>query len=76
MEGYRREPSKDDIRGEVCEVQDRSRRKDIKKEKTSAEKQGEIGETLGGLSDGIERKTYLHEPNDIRENAETALSCR
>ena len=43
MEGGRRKPRRDDVRREV---QGTIRRKHSKKEKASAKKQGEIGETL------------------------------
>ena len=66
MEGYRRKPRRDDIRREVWEsVQRRNRRKDRKKGKAGAKKQGGIGKTLGGIR-GVERrnrigmKTCLH----------------
>ena len=80
MEGYRRKPRRDDIRREVWEsVQRRNRRKDRKKGKAGAKKQGGIGKTLGGIR-GVERRNrnenvFARGPMDF-ENAETATSCR
>ena len=59
---------------EVWEVQGRSRRNDREKGKAGAEKQGEIGDTLGDIR-GIRRRdrnvNALARPNGLRENAET-----
>ena len=48
-EGYRRKPRRYDVRRDVSEIQDRCRRSGKKKGKTSAKKQGKLGETLGGI---------------------------
>ena len=63
---YRGKPTKKgDVRREVWEVQGRGRRND----RASATKQGGIGEKgleiYGGLSEGLEMKTYLHCPMDF-----------
>ena len=57
MVGYRRKPRRGSVRREVWGgmIQDRNRRKDKKKAKVSAKKQGEIGEALGDMR-GIERR--------------------
>ena len=68
----------DMMSAEKWEVQGSSRRKDIKKGKTSAEKKGEIGETPRGIR-GIKRRDrnekVFARPNGLRENAETAVLC-
>ena len=46
MKGYRRKPRRDNVHREVCEVQDRSKGKGIKKGKASTKKQGEGGGPL------------------------------
>ena len=60
-------------------VQDRSEGKDRNKEKASAKKQGERGGTLRD-SRGVTRRNrnenVFARPNGLRENAETAISCR
>ena len=69
MEGHRRKPRRNDNRREVWKVQGRSRRKDGIKGKASAKKHKVKSEkhleTYGGLSEGIEMKTYLHVPIDF-----------
>ena len=66
MEGYRRKPRRHTVHRKVCGVQDRSKRKERKKGKASAKKQGEGGgilvEIYGGSREEIGRKTYLHGP--------------
>ena len=69
MEGYRRKPRGDDVRREVWEVKDRSRRNDRKKgyrlalrTKVKSEEHLEI---YGGLREGIGIKMYLHGPVDF-----------
>ena len=67
MEEYGNKPRRNDVRREVWEIQDTSRRKDRKKGKASAKKQGEIGETLEDIR-GIEKRNrnenVLHDPMD------------
>ena len=80
MEGYRRKPRRDTIvHREVWGVQDRSQRKDRNKGKASAKKQGEGGGTLRDLR-GVKRRnrneSVLARHDGLRENAETAISCR
>ena len=70
---------RDDVRREVWEVQGRSRRRDRKKRKASAKKQGEIGETLEKTR-GIKRRdrneNVVARPNGLHENAVTVFLCR
>ena len=79
MEGYRRQPRRDTVHREVCGVQHRSKRKDRNKGKASAKGQGERGGTLKDLR-GVNRRNrngnVFARPNGLRENAETAISCR
>ena len=79
MEAYRGKPRRGDVRREGWEVQGRTRRKDRKKGKTSAKKQGEFGETLRDIR-GIEgrgrNENAFVRPSVLRENAETAISSR
>ena len=62
-------------------VQDRSRRKDGNKGKASVKKQGGIGETHRDIpGTGVKRRDMnehvFPRPDGLRENAETAISCR
>ena len=67
------------VHREVCGVQDRSKKIYINKRKASAKKQGERGGTLRDLR-GVKRRNrnenVFARPNGLRENAETAISCR
>ena len=56
MEGYRRTPRRVDVRRDVWEVQDGSRRNDRNKGKASAKKQGKILSKLRGIREVSERK--------------------
>ena len=64
---------------EVWGVQDRSKRKDRNKGKASAKKQGERGGTLERHT-AVKRRNrnenVFTRPNGLRENAESAMSCR
>ena len=79
MKVYGGKPRRDKIYREVWEVQDISKRKDKKKAKGSAEKQSEIGETIGDIR-GIKRRdgngNVFARPDGLRENTEIAISCR
>ena len=79
MEGYRRKPRRHTVHRKFCGVQDRSKRKDRSKGKASAKKQGERGGTLTDLR-GVKRRNrnenVFARPIGLRENAETAISCR
>ena len=79
MEGYRRKPSGDTVHRYVCGIQDSSKRKDRNKGKAGAMKQGERGGTLRDLR-GVKRRNrnenVFARPNGLRENTETAISCR
>ena len=60
-------------------VQDRSKRNDRNKEKASAKKQGGRGGTfrdIGGVKRRNRNENVFARPNGLRENAETAISCR
>ena len=68
--------------GMFWQVQVRSRREDRnkgKKGKASAKKRGEIGDTVRDIR-GIKRRdrneNVFARANGLRENAETAISCR
>ena len=69
------------VRREVWEVQGRNRRKDERKGKASAKELliGGIGKTFKDIR-GIERRirseNIFARPNGLRDNAETAISCR
>ena len=79
MEGRTRKQRRDDVRREGWEVQDRSSRNNRKKGKASAKKQREIVETLK-IYTGVQRRdmneNVFARPIALRENAETAISCR
>ena len=79
MEGYRRKPRRDTVQREACGVRDRDTRKDISKGKASAKQQSEGGGTLRDLR-RVKRKNrnenFFARPIGLRENAETAISCR
>ena len=79
MKGFRRKLGRDDVRREVWEVRGRSRRKGRKKGKAGAKKQGGLRKRLRGIR-GIEQRNICENvvarPNGLRENAETAISCR
>ena len=73
MEGYRRKPRRDTVRGGVCGVQDRSKRKDRNKGKAEIRerlalrnkvKEEKHLEIYGGLRETIGMKTCLHGPMD------------
>ena len=60
-------------------MRDRSKGKDRKKGKASVKKEGGRGWTLemcGRLRQEIGMQMYFVRPNGLRENAETAISCR
>ena len=80
MEGHERKARRDDVRREVWRVQGISGRKDRKKGKASAKKQGEIGETLERHMRGVNRRdrnnNLFAPPNGLRKIAETAIWCR
>ena len=78
METYRGKPGRDDARGEFRQAQDRSRRKDRTKGKVNAKRREKSEKQIYG-GGGVRRKNMkdsVFEPNGLRENAETAISCR
>ena len=79
MEGHKRKPRRGTVHREVCGIQEIKKRKDRNKGQASAKKQGEGGGTLRDLR-GIRRRNrnqnVFARPYGLRENAETAISCR
>ena len=70
MEACRGKPRRGDVRREVWEVQGRNRRKDRKKGKASAKKQGGIGETrrdVRGIEGSNRNENVFVRPNALRE---------
>ena len=69
---------KNTVHRKVCGVHDRSTSKDRNKGKASAKKHGEGGGTR--YSREVKRRNrnenVFARPNGLRENAETAISCR
>ena len=77
MEGYIRKPRRDTVHREVWGVQDRSRRRIEVRERLALlnrAKEEEHLDIYGGLRDRNEN--VLARPKELRENAETAISCR
>ena len=79
MEGYRRKPRRDTVHRQVCGAQDRGKLKDRNKGKASVKQQGEGGGTLRDIP-RVKRRNRIGNvfarSNGLRENAETAISCR
>ena len=79
-ECVRRKRRRADVRREVWEVQDRSRRKDTKKRKLAqrnrVKSEKHLKETYGGLSEGVAMKTYLHDPMNFLKTLELRFSYR
>ena len=69
----------DTVHGEVWGAQDRRKTKDRKKRKASMRQEGGRGRAYRDLRE-IKRRDWYENifpwPNRLRENAETALSCR
>ena len=80
MEGYRRKPRRDfSVHREVCGVQDRSKSNIEMRERLALRNKVKEEEHLKDLRGGKRRnrnENVFARPNGLRENAETAISCR